>query len=327
MLWDNPFQAQDYSNGLVPPGPALYDPSGYSNGNGPARGRMSTFPDSTMSVVSFMGVYKLARRTSLNGTIQIIDQSQNDDLIPWTTNGVINQSLVWATFPGLTELPRETAEAKVRSVNALLNFRTRFNNTVGLKAKYRHNTHDNMTRPFDAVEYVRFDAVPEETGGTAEGHDIVRDTFDTYVSFNTTPFSTFRIGYGYDNFDRTGRAHNNMRDQSFRLTWDTTGFQFVSLRAGYERVARKGFGFSEQAIEEGGAQPGLRFYDEADRDRVNFVATFMPVGKVDITASVTYMKDNYGGPGLEFGLLDNTSHAFNIGVDFTPIATIDFGVN
>ena len=70
-----------------------------------------------------------------------------------------------------------------------------------------------------------------------------------------------------------------MRDQAFRATWDTTGNQYVSLRVGYEHVARKGFGFSEMAIEEGGAQPGLRFYDEADRDRnrVNILATLTPV--------------------------------------------------
>ncbi len=282
-----------------------------------------------MSVVSFMGLYKIARRTTLNGTVQIIDQSQNDDLIPWTINSVINQPVVWAAFPEIASLPRTTAEAKVRAVNALMNFSTRLTNKVGLTAKYRHNTHTNLTRPFDAVEYVRFDAVPEETGGAAEGHDIVRDTFDTGVSFKLMPFSTLRVGYGYDNFNRTGRAHNDMRDQAFRLTWDSTGFQYLSLRAGYERVSRKGFGFSEMAIEEGGAQPGLRFYDEAnrDRDRVNVMASLMPMDKVDITAVVAYTKDAYGGPGLEFGLLDNKSASYTIGVNVMPMDTVDFGAS
>ena len=328
IVWDNPLQAVDYNNGLLPPlGP--YDPNGYSNGNGPARGRMSAFPDSTMSVVSFMGMYKIARRTSLNGTVQIIDQSQNDDLIPWTSNAVINQPAVWAVFPELAALERTTAEVKVRAVNALMNFSTRMTNKVGLTAKYRHNTHANLSRPFNAVEYVRFDAVPEETGGVAEGLDIVRDTFDTALSFKLLPFSTVRVGYGYDNFNRTGRAHNDMRDQAVRLTWDSTGSQYLSLRAGYERVARKGFGFSVMALEEGGAQPGLRFYDEAnrDRDRFNFTATLMPVDKIDITASMTYVKDIYGGPGLEFGLLDNKNKSLAIGVAFMPIETVDFGVN
>lgn len=326
--WDNPFQAVDYDNGLPPPaGP--YDPNGYSNGNGAARGRMSAFPDNSMSVVSFMGLYKVAKRTTLNGTMQIIDQSQNDDLIPWTSNAVINQPLVWAAFPGLQSLERPTAEAKVRAVNGLMNFSSRFSRRFGITAKYRHNTHDNLTRPFNATEYVRFDAVPEETGSETEGHDIVRDTFDTALSFAPMASSTLRVGYGYDNFTRTGRAHNDMRDQALRLTWDDTGRQYLTLHAGYEFVDRKGFGFSEMAIEEGGAQPGLRFYDEADRhrNRLNVIATLTPVDKVDVTASVIYLKDEYNGPGLEFGLLDNSNRQFSVGVTFMPTQAIDFGAS
>jgi hypothetical protein len=283
-----------------------------------------------MAVASFMGLYKFSRHTSVNGTVQISDQSQNDDLIPWTINSQINQPSVWALFPGLAALPRETAEAKVRGVNALLNFTSRPVRWMGFNAKYRHNTHANISRPFPYDENVRFDAVPEETPGqAAEGHSIVRDTFDASVSFTVMPFSTLRVGYGYDNFNRTGRAHNDMRDQAFRATWDTTGNQFVSLRVGYEHVARTGYGFSEMAIEEGGAQPGLRFYDEADRDRdrFNILATLTPVQNVDLTASVTYGKDVYGGPGLEFGLLDNNNTAYNFGVNFTPNATIALGAN
>jgi hypothetical protein len=40
-----------------------------------------------------------------------------------------------------------------------------------------------MSRPFPYDENVRFDAVPEETPGQfAEGHSVVRDTFDASVS-------------------------------------------------------------------------------------------------------------------------------------------------
>jgi hypothetical protein len=314
--------------GTTPPtGP--FDCSGYSNGNGPARGRISSFPDNSMAVVSFMGLYKFSRHTSVNGTVQISDQSQNDDLIPWTTNSTINQQYVWNYFPTIKELPRETAEAKVRGVNALLNFSSRPTTKVGFTAKYRHNTHASTSRPFPYEENVRFDAVPEESGTESEGHTVIRDTFDAAVSFTVMPFSTVRFGYGYDNFNRTGRAHNDMRDQAFRATWDTTGNQYVSLRVGYEHVARKGYGFSEQAIEDSASQPGLRFYDEADRDRdrVNILATLTPVQNVDLTASVTYGKDVYGGPGLEFGLLDNKNTAYNFGVNFTPKASIALGAN
>jgi hypothetical protein len=313
----------------VPPdGP--YDGSGYSNGNGAARGRISSFPDNSMTVVSFMGLYKFSRSTTLNGTVQISDQSNDDDLIPWTSNAQINQPSVWALFPEIAALPRATAEAKVRGVNALLNFTSRPVRWMGFNAKYRHNTHASLSRPFPYEENVRFDAVPEETPGqAAEGHSIVRDTFDASASFNPLPYSTLRVGYLYDNYARTGRAHNDMRDSGLRLTWDTVGSAWLSVRVGYEFIARTGYGFSEQAIEDAASQPGLRFYDEADRDRnrVSALVTLSPLQTVDFTASVTYTDDQYGGPGLEFGLLSNTSTAFNIGANYTPSAHIAMGVN
>jgi hypothetical protein len=282
-----------------------------------------------MTVVSFMGLYKFSRYTTVNGTVQISDQSNDDDLIPWTTNSTINQPLVWAVFPFIKELPRPTAEAKVRGVNALMNFTSRPTRKIGFNAKYRHNTHANISRPFPYDENVRFDAVPEEGGGAAEGHSIIRDTFDASMSFNVMPFSTIRVAYLLDNFDRTGRAHNDMRDQGLRATWDTAGSNFLSLRVGYEFISRTGYGFSEQAIEDAASQPGLRFYDEADRDRNRFNAlvTLTPTPTVDVTASVTYTDDQYGGPGLEFGLLSNTNTAFNLGVNYTPTDHISMGAN
>jgi hypothetical protein len=336
VMWDNPLHLTDYKNGLPvipcgttpPTGP--FDCNGYSNGNGAARGRISSFPDNSMTVASFMGLYKFSRSTTVNGTVQISNQANDDGIIPWTTNSTINQPLVWASYPFIAELPRETAEATVRGVNALINFNSRPTRKLGLNMKYRNNTHANISRPFPYDENVRFDAVPEETPGQmAEGHSIIRDTFDASVSFNVMPFSTLRVGYLYDNFDRTGRAHNDMRDSGFRATWDTTGSQWVSLRVGYEFISRTGYGFSEQAIEDAASQPGLRFYDEADRDRNRFNAlvTLTPTPTMDLTASVTYTDDQYGGPGLEFGLLSNTNTAFNLGVNYTPTDHIAMGAN
>ena len=89
-----------------------YDASGYSNGNGPAVGRMSMPPSNSMNTVSTTGLYKMAAHTTINGTVSFTAMNQNDQLIPWTTNSAINNAGVWAAFPGLKALPRETAEAK-----------------------------------------------------------------------------------------------------------------------------------------------------------------------------------------------------------------------
>jgi hypothetical protein len=282
-----------------------------------------------MTTLYVKGQYKMPRRTVINAAVLVSDLRQDDHLIPWTSNGVINQPLVWNAFPGLAELPRETAEARVRSDTALVILSSHPFKKFDFNVRWRHNNRSNMTRPFDAVEYVRFDAVPEETGGEALGHSIVRDTLDATMTYEMANQVALRFGYGYDNFNRTGRGHNDMRDNAVRVSLDWLGNKRLTARLSYEFVDRAGHGFSEQAFEEGGTQPGLRYYDEADRTRhrVNTIVSFLPVQNLDITGSIAYINDSYGGPGLEFGLLDNTNASYNLGFNYSPTEKLAFGLN
>jgi MtrB/PioB family decaheme-associated outer membrane protein len=320
LVWDNPVRATDTNP---------YDASGYSNGNGPAQGRLALPPSNNMNVVSATGLVKLPSHSTLNGTFSVTSFNQNAALIPWTINPVIANPTVYASFPELANLPRSTAEANVRGYNASVNFNTRPTPLMGLAVRYRYNDHQNRTPVFDAVEYVRFDAVPEETGGETENFNIKRNTFSADASFNLMAYTQLKVGYGYDKWDRTGRSFSNMADNTFRTSIDTVGNQYVSLRAIYEYTKRKGSGFSEMAIEEGGAQGGLRFYDEADRTRNRGTILFMvtPTSMVDFTFSVAAGKDKYSGPGLEFGLLDNKNTVYNVGVNVTPKPQVAFGMN
>ena len=152
FVWDNPIRATDFTP---------FDPSGYSNGNGPARGRQSVAPDNSLNSFSGTALYKLPAHSTLNGTLSYTVMNQNDTLIPWTINPAIANAGVYHEFPGLASLPRATAEAKVHGVNGLVNFSSRPNRYFGLNARYRFNDHKNLTPMFDAREYVRFDAVPE----------------------------------------------------------------------------------------------------------------------------------------------------------------------
>ena len=320
LVWDNAFRATSANP---------YDASGYSNGNGSAQGRMSVPPSNMLNSVSAFGMFKPQTRTVINGTVAFTRMSQNDPLIPWTINPVINSPSVFAQFPGIATLPRATAEAKVDGINAVVNFSTRPNRFVGVTARYRVNDHDNKTPPFPGEEYVRFDAVPEETGGESEPFDIVEHLADVNVHFNVLPYSTLRVGYGFDSFDRTGRSFSNMTDHIFRTSIDTVGNQHVTIRGLYEFTHRIGHGFSEDALEDGGSQPGLRFYDEADKNRNRATLFFIvnPHDTMDLTFSVAAGSDSYGGPGHEFGLLDNDNQAYNAGINFYPTDAVSFGAN
>jgi hypothetical protein len=66
-----------------------------------AQGREALAPSNMMSVVSAVAMYKLAARTTLNGTLQFTNQRQDEQLIPWTINSVIDQPATFNNFPGL----------------------------------------------------------------------------------------------------------------------------------------------------------------------------------------------------------------------------------
>jgi MtrB/PioB family decaheme-associated outer membrane protein len=328
IVWDNPLQLTDFNNGKVPPnGP--YDPSGYSNGNGPAMGRMSLAPDNSMNVISAMGLYRMPAHSTLNGQVSFTDMRQNDSLIPWTINPVIAQPLIYASFPNLAQLPRNTAEAEVKGLNALFNFNSRPNRIFAFAMRYRFNDHNNETPAFNGVEYVRFDAVPEETGSETEQFDVKRRTLDANAIFHLLPSTAVKVGYGFDSFNRTGRSFSDTTDDIFRLSVDTMQLQWMQVRGGYEHIVRVGSGFSSDALEEGGAQPGLRFYDEADRtrDRGNILLTFTPWSPMDVTFQYSAAKDVYNGEGHMFGLMDTHNQTYNVGFNFTPRTDMAFGLN
>lgn len=327
LTWDNPIRLTDFNNGRTPPlGP--YDPSAYVNGNGAARGQMALAPTNHANAVGLTALYKMPSRTTVNGTLRFTDWHQNEALLPWTTNSSINNPAVLAGFPGLRQLPRSTAEAEVHGWNALVNLSSRPNNILGFQVRYRYNKHDNLTPPFNGEEYVRFDGVPEETGHETEQFDITQDTLEASATLNLKAVAV-RAGYGYDAFLRTGRSFADMNDRKFRLSVDTLRTQYLTIRAGYDFIKRTGNGFSESAIEEGGAQPGLRFYDEADRDthRASLVFIVSPVEMLDLSATVGTSREEYTGEGHEFGLLKADVNDYAFDVTLTPNDRTGLGVS
>ena len=326
LTWDNPLRATDFNNGLKPPaGP--WDASGYSNGNGPAFGRLALAPDNSLSSFSAMGLYKMPGHSTLNGQFAVTTMKQNDSLIPWTTNTVIANATTYALYPGLATL-RPTAEAEVKGVNALINYTTRPNKYFGFEMRYRYNDHKNLSEEFSASNNVRFDAVPEAVPGTETEHfNVRRNTFETGATFNVLPYSSLKVGYILDDVKREGRAYSNLADYTFRASIDTLGNQYMMLRGVFEHTKRIGDGLSLERIEEGGGQHALRFYDEADmdRDKGTFVLSITPTSIMEASFSVAAGKDVYKGEGHEFGLLDNNNASYNFSLDFYPKDGVSFG--
>ena len=327
LVWDNPVRLTDYNKGSFP----YFDTSAYNSTNlGPAQGRMALAPSNSMNVISATGLYKLPYRSTFTGTLAFSTSKQNEALIPWTINSTINSPQVLASWHHLAELPRSTADAEVRGLNAQFSFNTRPTRVFSFNARYRYNDRDSRTPEFDATEYVRFDAVPEENEhGISEAYDITHSQFDATATFNVMPYTALRVGYGRDAMDHNHRAWSTLTDNTFRVSVDTVGNQYVMVRGLYEFTQRSGSGLNEEFFVASGSQPAVRLFDDAERDRnkATLLFVFTPMAKVDFTASIAAGKDDYNDSEQEFGLLDNDNKSFNIGMNVTPVDKVAFGVN
>ncbi|MFA6165241.1 MAG: MtrB/PioB family outer membrane beta-barrel protein [Gemmatimonadaceae bacterium] len=328
LEWDNPLRATDFDNGKVPPaGP--WDPSGYSNGNGPAFGRMSMAPSSQMNTFRVFGLYKMPNHTTLNGQFSFTKMTQDDDILPFTTNTKIAQAATYAFFPGLAALPRPTAEGEVDGLNAVINFATRPTDYFAFDMKYRFNDHDNVTPHWNGEYNVRFDAVPEYAPGSlTRGQDIRQSTMEAGATFMLPHRGTaLKVGYIMDDVKRGGRAFSDMTDYTFRASLDAYQNQYFNLRGILETTRRIGSGLSIEHIEEGGGQNELRFYDEADMDRIKstVILSLTPSSKFDLNLSLNTLDDEYTGEGHSFGLLSSNNTSVNLSGNFYMNDKVTFG--
>jgi hypothetical protein len=352
LTFDNPIRLTDFSNGLTPPaGP--YDPSGYSNGNGAATGRQAMMPSNMMQVVSGVGMYRLpgAWRTTINGTVQFTSQTQDEALIPFTTNQVIMSPIVLAAFPRLAQLDRPTAEAEARGINTLINLSARPSRRLNVAIRYRFNDRDVQTPPFDATQHVRFDAVPEEVETfVTHQFDTQRHLFDANASFTPVSWGTLRVGYGHEAIERHGRGFSDVGENIFRLAFDTYTSQYFSVRTSLDVGIRRGEGLVEThpisetedllfIIGEAGTQPTLRYYDEADRDRTrgSVIVTVFPRDTFDVYFQFAGTRDRYRADeefvvdpsrqGELFGLHEQDVMSWNVGLNVHPTNVLSFGAS
>ena len=347
LTWDNPIRATDYNNGLLPPsGP--YDSSGYSNGNGAAFGQAALWPSNNLNSAGATGMIKLLPRTTVNGNVQVTYMRQNEALLPWTLNTSINNPPVLNAFPGLRQLPRASAETAVNATNAQFTFNSRVLPFVTLVARYRYNDHDNSTPHFDGRQYVRMDAVPEELAddpntphveGMSEYFQITRKNFDASGTFGLRAFGALKFGYANERFNREGRGFSDVTEHTFRLAYDASLFNNSMIRVMLDSGQRRGDGFIIQGVDyesgPAGTQPGLRYFDEADRDRTKASVVFsinpVPMAGVYVQYSTTrdtFLPDESIPVGRDhFGLKNQDVDGFVVGADVNPNETVTFGVS
>jgi MtrB/PioB family decaheme-associated outer membrane protein len=314
LEWDNPFNLVDEANN-------------------PSRGRGSLPPSNTYYGVNSLVSVKLPRRSRISAFASMGWLTDaGDPIMPFTINSAVTAE----------PFVRNTVDGEARTTAINLNFTSRPTRKVHFSLGLRSYDYDNRTPPFAVRQFESYDGSPSNITSQVcgvgdavctEPFGVKRQNFDADLSL--TPFSAASIGVGYTRLDedRSHRIFESTKEDIARLSFDSVGTGYFTLRTKYEhsqkRAAGDGAAIAEHLLEvlgEAGEQPNMRHFDvaERDRDRVTLLGSIMASGNVVVNASVAVGKDDYVRdrfiPDLEsrFGLRDNTHRVITFGVDTAP---------
>jgi MtrB/PioB family decaheme-associated outer membrane protein len=315
----------------------------YDSTSAASAGRLSLPPSNTFFTLNGLASVKLASRTRVSfyvsgGALK----DAGDPIMPQTINA--------ATAPSAIQpLARTTVEGEARTLSTNLNFVSRPNRYFDVSARYRTYDYDNKTPELVITQRFAYDNSPSTAsystlGGQSvcdlpscairglvesEPFGVKRGTLD--LDLRLTPRSMMAIGVGYTRLDeeRTHRIIEETVDNVFRLTFDTVGNRWFTLRTKYEHAERGGdvSDHAEEGLFNIGEQPGVRHFDVANRsrNRVTVLGSSMVRADMSLYASVAFGKDDF--TESEFGLRDNTHQIFTVGADMTPRTNVNLGVS
>jgi MtrB/PioB family decaheme-associated outer membrane protein len=300
----------------------------FDNASNSSRGRLSLPPSNTYFAVTGMASVRMPARSRATAFISVGSlKDAGDPLMPQTINADTSPLPVDRTDVG----------GEARTVSYNLSFVSRPSRWFDVNVRFRSYDYDNRTEELHMVQRVAYDNSPNNAtysslGAVSSGNvhsepfGVVRHNFDADFRYLPRGGMSAGVGFTLAQEDRTHRFFEESTENVFRLTFDTVGNRWFSVRTRYEHGERSADVHDESEIElfTIGEQPGIRHFDVAqrDRDRVTIIGTVIPGNNLLVNASLSVGKDDY----FEslFGLRDNNHQIYSIGMDVTPSPMYSF---
>ena len=288
VVWDNPIRY----------GPDIP--------GGPSQGRMGLWPGNTLTYLHGTGAVSLPGRSRFTTYVAFGQGRSDQDLLPFT----INTGIV------APELSRPTAQAESQMTIAQLTFASRPAPRLAFNARYRYSDIDMQTPVFDrSTGSVAYDTNFNLIAAPSEYHSVRRVAFDADGAIEVAPFTSLKLGYSHLGAEYQHRLWEDTAENVFRVSLDTTGNQYFSLRALYEDRTREGEGFEPETLIETGELLDMRHFDIANRgrQRLTLLANAMPAGSFGLNASIGIGRDEY--PDSGHGLQSYDSNQYSVGAN------------
>ncbi|MCP4204688.1 MAG: MtrB/PioB family decaheme-associated outer membrane protein [bacterium] len=325
VLWDNPWRATDSTNPIAYLGPNTTDA-------GPSRGLASLAPDNEANLLFFDGRAR-AGGWWFNGSLTMNTMTQNESLLPFTINTAIvgTDESTGRTFNAASSgLPVNAADTEVETMNVSANAGTELGDDFSLTLRYRTYDYDNSSPRVTFPGYVRLDAVWEPPALITVPYDWTKDNLGAELGWDATNSTHLTLGYFMESWDRTFREIHTSDEDTIKLTVDSRPNSKVSVRASwatgdrttgeYDVEAQEVFFVHPEGINQ---QPGLRKFDEAERDvdDYDFSVQLFPRDSWNLSFGLSAREEDY--PNSEFGLQSDEIMSYNFEFGYAPGAHLN----
>ena len=267
LFWDNPWRATDSTDGNAYSSPSwtFKQPPEVSSGSvgGATRGFFDLAADNEANMVFANGRFDVGQSGSIQAAVNWSRYEQDDPLLPFTLN----------TAVPFVDQPFGSADREAENLRVVVDYTTRFGDGWQAGARYSYQDYSDDSPRFAFDSYVRFHAVLEEIPRITVPFSWTRETLSANVDKDFEKFGTVSFEVKRDAYDREFRETEGTTEDILGLRWDVR-FGKALIRARCEMGERDIDGAyhtdaQEHSFQDPASpnnQPGLRKFDQADRD-------------------------------------------------------------
>lgn len=263
----------------------------YTSAAGADRGQTALAPDNESHRVSLAASLLLPAQTTLSGQVSYGHMTQNEDLLPYTTNGLL----------GAGALPTDSANAEVDTLNVDLRVVTSPTRKLSLEGELRYNDFDNKTAE-NIYNYVNTDSVLLQGSVRNIAYDYKRRDLRLRSEYRLNSALRLEGGFNTERFDR--ERQDRSRTTTDRLWVGLHSRLGTGADVDVEAFVENRGGSDYSTVVNPAAQenPLMRKYNMADRERqgIRLRASSYRVEGVDFGWEFEYSQDDYANSTLGF---------------------------
>jgi MtrB/PioB family decaheme-associated outer membrane protein len=194
-------------------------------------------PDNRYQRIRLDGGVDLAATSHFSAVVEIGEMSQDEVLLPYSTDDISGTSTITEDGSPLTRL---TAQAKVDVTNIVANLTSRPIPKLGLRARYRFYQTDNQM-PYTLFERVIDDTVPQSLAGDSYSrpYDVRRSSWDFDGNYRLGSGSTVTAGYKHEVNNYSYREVKETVENTVNLGFRQRITDSVSGKINYRQSDRK----------------------------------------------------------------------------------------